>query len=68
MYYERLIEKEIERKLKSSGAVLVAGPKFCGKTTTCMKYQLCETQHKASDSNGPYEPRRRSRWRDSTTH
>lgn len=39
MYYERLIEKEIERKLKSSGAVLVAGSKFCGKTTTCMKYQ-----------------------------
>lgn len=39
MYYERLIEKEIERRLKSSGAVLVAGPKFCGKTTTCMKYQ-----------------------------
>lgn len=39
MYYERLIEKEIERKLKSAGAVLVAGPKFCGKTTTCMKYQ-----------------------------
>lgn len=39
MYYDRLIEKEIERKLRSSGAVLVAGPKFCGKTTTCMKYQ-----------------------------
>lgn len=39
MYYKRLIEKEIERKLQSSGAVLVAGPKFCGKTTTCMKYQ-----------------------------
>ena len=39
MYYERIIEKEIERKLKSAGAVLVAGPKFCGKTTTCMKYQ-----------------------------
>ena len=39
MYYERLIEKRIERKLKSSGAVLVAGPKFCGKTTTCMLYQ-----------------------------
>ena len=39
MYYDRLIEKEIEHKLRSSGAVLVAGPKFCGKTTTCMKYQ-----------------------------
>ena len=39
MYHERLIEKEIERKLATSGAVLVAGPKFCGKTTTCMLYQ-----------------------------
>ena len=39
MYYQRLIEKEIELKLKSSGAVVVAGPKFCGKTTTCMLYQ-----------------------------
>ena len=39
MYYQRLIEEEIARKLKSSGAVVVAGPKFCGKTTTCMLYQ-----------------------------
>ena len=39
IYYQRLIEKEIALKLKSSGAVVVAGPKFCGKTTTCMLYQ-----------------------------
>lgn len=39
MYYNRLLEKEIELKLRTSGAVLVAGPKFCGKTTTCMLYQ-----------------------------
>lgn len=39
MYYHRLVEKEIELKLKTSGAVVVAGPKFCGKTTTCMLYQ-----------------------------
>lgn len=38
-YYNRLIESEISLKLKTSGAVLVAGPKFCGKTTTCMRYQ-----------------------------
>ena len=38
-YYKRLIEAQIESKLKSSGAVLVAGPKFCGKTTTCMLFQ-----------------------------
>lgn len=34
-YYKRYVEKLIEKKLKSSGAILVAGPKFCGKTTTC---------------------------------
>lgn len=39
MYYKRLIEKDIELKLRTSGAVAVAGPKFCGKTTTCMLYQ-----------------------------
>ena len=39
MYYNRLIEETIALKLKTSGAVVVAGPKFCGKTTTCMLYQ-----------------------------
>lgn len=39
MYYPRLVETEIERAIKTSGAVLVAGPKFCGKTTTSMLYQ-----------------------------
>ena len=39
MYYTRYTEIEIERALNSSGAVLVMGPKFCGKTTTCMRFQ-----------------------------
>ena len=39
MYHSRLVEKEIELKLRTSGAVVVAGPKFCGKTTTCMLFQ-----------------------------
>ena len=39
MYFNRLVEKEIELKLRTSGAVVVAGPKFCGKTTTCLRYQ-----------------------------
>ena len=39
MYYDRLVEKEIELKLRTSGAIVVAGQKFCGKTTTCMLYQ-----------------------------
>jgi len=39
MYYPRLIEKRIALKMKTSGALVVAGPKFCGKTTTCMLFQ-----------------------------
>lgn len=36
--YKRSIESTIERKLKTSGAILVTGPKFCGKTTTCLQF------------------------------
>ena len=38
-YLKRYIEKDIERALKSAGAVIVTGPKFCGKTTTSMLFQ-----------------------------
>lgn len=37
-YIPRLVENELNRKLKSSGCVLVAGPKFCGKTRMCENY------------------------------
>ena len=37
-YLNRYIEKDIELGLKTSGVVVVAGPKFCGKTETCKKY------------------------------
>lgn len=37
-YYDRLIERIIEKKMKSSGAVAIEGPKFCGKTTTALRY------------------------------
>lgn len=33
-YLKRYIEDEIKRKLNTSGVIVVAGPKFCGKTTT----------------------------------
>ena len=35
MYLKRLIESEIVLGLKTSGAILVSGPKYCGKSTTC---------------------------------
>lgn len=37
-YYARYLDKVIERKLKSSWDILVAGPKFFGKTTTCLRF------------------------------
>ncbi len=37
-YLSRYIETTISKKLKSSGVVLVEGPKFCGKTTTCVLF------------------------------
>ncbi len=37
-YLTRLIEKEIEIVLKTSGVVVVVGPKWCGKTETCKIY------------------------------
>lgn len=38
-YIKRYVEKDIVRALHSAGAVVVVGPKFCGKTTTCMRFQ-----------------------------
>lgn len=33
-YRKRLIEKDIEDKMRYSGAVVIEGPKWCGKSTT----------------------------------
>ena len=33
-YYKRIFDKELSLKLKAFGAVLIEGPKWCGKTTT----------------------------------
>lgn len=33
-YKKRIVDELLEKKLKSKGAVLIEGPKWCGKTTT----------------------------------
>lgn len=33
-YKRRIADRLLERKLKGKGAVLIQGPKWCGKTTT----------------------------------
>ena len=37
-YKKRIIEEELELRLSAIGAVLIVGPKWCGKTTTALQY------------------------------
>lgn len=37
-YKSRITDKLIERKLKGKGALLIEGPKWCGKTTTAERF------------------------------
>ena len=36
-YISRILEEEIKAKLNASGAVLIRGPKACGKTETALR-------------------------------
>ena len=49
-YIPRLAEKSLERKLNSSGCVVVSGPKFCGKSTLCNEYAKSTTTLKTSNA------------------
>lgn len=37
-YRPRVIDKNIENRLESKGAIVVEGAKWCGKTTTCERH------------------------------
>lgn len=54
-YLNRLIENEIEEALDTSGVVVVAGPKWCGKTETCKKFAkslyALDTKHNIEMAN-----------------
>ncbi|MDR0318823.1 MAG: DUF4143 domain-containing protein [Nitrososphaerota archaeon] len=39
MYIKRIIDKDIAKKLKVTGCVVIRGPKWCGKTTTAMQFK-----------------------------
>ena len=36
-YKQRIADKILDKKLKGKGAVVIQGPKGCGKTTTCIR-------------------------------
>lgn len=37
-YYKRILDNIIEKRLNMIGAILIQGPKWCGKTTTAKKH------------------------------
>ena len=44
LYKPRLLDKTLERYLKIFGAVVIEGPKYCGKTWTGRKFAKSERQ------------------------
>ncbi|WP_298523736.1 ATP-binding protein [uncultured Methanobrevibacter sp.] len=38
IYYERILDETIEKRLKMIGAIVIEGPKWCGKTTTAKQH------------------------------
>lgn len=48
-YIPRLAENSLKRKLKSSGCVIVSGPKFCGKSTLCEQFAKSTTTLKTNN-------------------
>ena len=49
-YIPRLAEQTLITKLNSSGCVVVAGPKFCGKSTMCEEFANSVTKLKTTNS------------------
>ncbi len=41
-YRPRIADSLVERKLKSAGAVVIEGAKWCGKTSTAAQYSQSE--------------------------
>lgn len=55
-YIPRIVDGTIKKRLGQFGAVLVAGPKWCGKTTTSMRFAA--SQVSLTDPSNDYAGRR----------
>lgn len=53
-YMPRIIDNELIDKLESIGAVLISGPKWCGKTTTAMQQAKSALKMQDPDTSAAY--------------
>lgn len=56
MYIERISDEELRKSLETFGAVLVEGPKWCGKTTSAAR--LAASELRIADPRSNYQNRR----------
>ena len=54
-YLPRIVDKKVIRYLNIFGAILVQGPKWCGKSTTCAKHS--QSQFYIADPEGNFQNR-----------
>ena len=70
-YKKRIADKLLEYRLEEVGAVLIEGPKWCGKTTTAeqkAKSVLYMAQPKQLSGNGKFKEKNAPKRRKATTH
>ena len=48
-YDRRLLDKKIDKKLKSIGGILLKGVRFCGKTTTALHHAASSVRFDKSE-------------------
>ena len=53
-YIERIIDKEIKRKLNTMGAIEIKGPKWCGKTTSAKQIAKSILEMQNPEMSGNY--------------
>jgi predicted AAA+ superfamily ATPase len=49
-YNKRLLDAKIEKKLKSTGGILLKGVRFCGKTTTALQHAASSVRFDKSET------------------
>ena len=54
IYYERILDETIEKRLKMVGAIVIEGPKWCGKTTTAKQHAKSIIQLQDPDNRQNY--------------
>ena len=53
-YLPRIVDNELSLRLRSAGAVLIVGPKWCGKTTTAKQHARSVLEMQDPDLQGGY--------------